>query len=141
MEFEIKLTDKDMYRFNMYQMYSGFHGWLSVILAVFVFVVGGVTYGEVETSRTVLYVVFGILFLIYPPLSLWLAAGDTSLSGGRERLYGIAERRERRASVEIYLQDGGDKEQRAGVQQSEKCIRHPESAAWRAVWRSGEARE
>lgn len=74
MEFEIKLTDKDMYRFNMYQMYSGFHGWLSVILAVFVFVVGGVTCGEVETSRTVLYVVFGILFLIYPPLSLWLAA-------------------------------------------------------------------
>lgn len=74
MEFDIKLNFKDMYRFNMYQMYSGFHGWSSVILAVIVFVIGGVTYGEVETKRTILYVVFGILFLIYPPLSLYFSA-------------------------------------------------------------------
>lgn len=72
MEFDITLTSKDMYRFNMYQMYSGFQGWLSIFLSVFAFVAGGVTYGDVETRKTILYIVFGVIFLIYPPVSLYL---------------------------------------------------------------------
>lgn len=74
MEFDIRLNFKDMYRFNMYQTYSGFQGWFSVILAVIMFAIGGVTCGETELKRTILYVVFGILFLVYPPLSLYFAA-------------------------------------------------------------------
>lgn len=71
-KFDITLTSRDMYRFNMYQMYSGFHGWFSVIFSILIFVVAGVTCGEVEIMYTVLYVAFGIIFLLYPPVSLYL---------------------------------------------------------------------
>lgn len=71
-EFDIKLAPKDMFRFNMYQAYSGFQGWLSVVLSIVLFVVAGTTYGETEGTRTALYVLFGIVFLIYTPLTLFL---------------------------------------------------------------------
>lgn len=71
-EFDITLTSKDMYRFNMYQVYSGFHGWFSIIVSVVIFVVAGLTFGSLELSYTILYVVFGIVFLFYMPISLLL---------------------------------------------------------------------
>ena len=71
-EFDITLTSKDMYRFNMYQMYSGFHGWFSVVISIVIFVMAVRTYGQVEPMYTVLYVMFGIVFLIYLPGSLYL---------------------------------------------------------------------
>lgn len=71
-EFDITLTPKDMYRFNMYQTYTGFQGWFSVIISVFLFVVAGLTFGEVTGTRTLLYVLLGILFLIYMPVTLYL---------------------------------------------------------------------
>lgn len=71
-EFDITLTSKDMYRFNLYQTYSGFHGWFSIVVSVIIFAVAGLTFGELETTYTVLYIVFGIIFLIYPPFSLYL---------------------------------------------------------------------
>ena len=69
-EFDITLTPKDMYRFNMYQTYSGFHGGFSVIVSILIFVVAGTTYGDIESTYTILYVVFGVIFLVYPPVSL-----------------------------------------------------------------------
>ncbi len=71
-EFDITLTAKDMYRFNMYQTYTGFHGWFSILLAIFAFVLAGMSYGEATMARTLLYVLFGVLFLVYLPASLYL---------------------------------------------------------------------
>lgn len=71
-EFDITLTSKDMYRFNMYQVYSGFHGWFSIIVSIIIFVVAGLTYGELEITYTILYIAFGIIFLVYMPVSLFL---------------------------------------------------------------------
>ena len=71
-EFDITLTPKDMYRFNMYQVYSGFHGWFSVMVSLLIFAVAGVTYGELDSMYTMLYIVFGIVFLFYMPVSLML---------------------------------------------------------------------
>lgn len=76
-EFDITLTSKDMYRFNMYQLYSGFHGWFSVVVSLLIFVLAGRTYGRVEPMYTVIYVVFGIVFLIYQPGSLYLRSKHT----------------------------------------------------------------
>ncbi len=73
-EFDVKLAVEDMYRFNMYHTYSGIHGIASIVIAVLVFIVAGKTYGSVEMMYTVLYVLFGILFLIYMPVSLYLRA-------------------------------------------------------------------
>lgn len=69
-EFDIELKPEDMFRFNMYQMYSGINGWLSVFIAAVVFAVAAVTYGSIDMMYTVLYGVFGALFLFYAPVSL-----------------------------------------------------------------------
>lgn len=70
-EFNIKLTARDMYRFNMYQTYSGVHGWVSMFAAILLWVMAGRTYGEVTTTYTVFYIVFGFVFLFYFPLVLY----------------------------------------------------------------------
>ncbi len=73
-EFDIKLTVKDMYRFKMYQIYAGVQGWISVLASAFLFWLAADSYGEVTAGRTALYVLFGILFLFYFPLTLYLHA-------------------------------------------------------------------
>lgn len=62
LKFDITLTAEDMYRFNMYQTYSGFHGWFSIAFSILIFVVAGVTRGKIEAAYTALYIVFGIVF-------------------------------------------------------------------------------
>ena len=59
LKFDITLTAEDMYRFNMYQTYSGFHGWFSIAFSILIFVVAGVTRGKIEAAYTALYIVFG----------------------------------------------------------------------------------
>lgn len=71
-EFDITLTPKDMYRFNMYQTYTGFQGWFSILISILIFVVAGLTRGDVETMYTVIYVLFGAVFLFYMPVTLLL---------------------------------------------------------------------
>ena len=77
LKFDITLTVEDMYRFNMYQTYSGFHGWFSIVFSILIFVVAGVTCGNIEATYTALYIVFGIVFLVYPPVSLFLRSKRT----------------------------------------------------------------
>lgn len=76
-EFDITLTSKDMYRFNMYQTYSGFHGWFSVAVSIFAFIAAGLTYGKVEFTYTLLYIAFGIIFLLYLPVTLYIRSGHS----------------------------------------------------------------
>ena len=46
LEFDITLTAKDMFRFNLYQTYTGASGWISVIAAVVCFAAAGTHYSE-----------------------------------------------------------------------------------------------
>ena len=55
LKFDITLTAEDMYRFNMYQTYSGFHGWFSIAFSILIFVVAGVTRGRRHTPHYILY--------------------------------------------------------------------------------------
>lgn len=71
-EFDIKLTCKDIYRFNMYQTYSGMQGWISVIAAILLFVRMVSTFGSVSATNTLLYALFGIVLLFYFPFFLYL---------------------------------------------------------------------
>ncbi len=71
-EFDITLTGRDMYRFSMYHAYTGSQGIISIVLAVLSFFVAAKTYDSVSLSYTILYAVFGILFLFYMPLNLYL---------------------------------------------------------------------
>lgn len=71
-EFDIKITDKDMYRFNMHHAYTGFQGIFATVIGIAVLIVACVTLGKVDTVYTLLYFLFGIIFLIYTPVSLWM---------------------------------------------------------------------
>jgi hypothetical protein len=67
---DIQITDKDMYRFNMHHAYTGFQGIFATVIGLLVLVVAGLTWGRVSITYSVLYVVFGIVFLIYTPVAL-----------------------------------------------------------------------
>lgn len=77
LEFDIKLKAKDMFRFNMYQTYSGFSGWSSIIFSVALFGLAGYNFymqGEAVLSGVFMYIGIGILLLVYMPATLWFRA-------------------------------------------------------------------
>ena len=76
-EFDIKLTEKDLYSFNIYQTYHGIHGIFSILIAALVFVMAGVSGKNGEIGYTILYIAIGILLLVYVPASLKLRVKQT----------------------------------------------------------------
>ena len=72
--FDVQLQPKDLFRFNMYQTYTGMQGILSIVLGILGFVMAGLSIGKAEIPYTVMYVVVGLIFLFYIPVSLWFRA-------------------------------------------------------------------
>lgn len=79
-EFDVTITSKDMYRFNMYHAYHGFQGIFATVIGILVLIVAGATFGKIEMMYTVLYFVFGLIFLIYVPVSLYMRSKQQILS-------------------------------------------------------------
>ncbi|MCI7813756.1 MAG: YcxB family protein [Lachnospiraceae bacterium] len=73
-KFEVKMSAKKMFHFLMYHAYHSVQGPLSLIFAIAGIGLCIWTYGDVETSWSVLYGFFGILFLVYEPVSLYMRA-------------------------------------------------------------------
>ena len=71
-EFDVKLTLKDMYRFNMYQAYTGTQGWLAIFVAILLFAKAITDFGEVSMTKTILVAVLGVIFLFYIPVGLYM---------------------------------------------------------------------
>lgn len=71
-EFEVTITDKDMFRFNIYHAYHGFQGILATLVGLWVLFMAVITFSEVSLLYTILYVVLGIVFLVYVPGNLYL---------------------------------------------------------------------
>ena len=71
MKFDIKITDKDMYRFNLYHVYHTFNGIISVVVGLFVFVVMFVVRDRLIPTDMMLYVALGIALLLYTPITLF----------------------------------------------------------------------
>lgn len=69
-EVTIQITDKDMYRFNMHHAYTGFQGIFATLVGIAVLAVAAVTWGKVDGAYTVLYAIFGVIFLVYTPIAL-----------------------------------------------------------------------
>lgn len=78
LEFDIKLKPKDMFLFNMYQTYTSFSGWFSILFGGALFCFAGYTYythGEAGYGNAILYTVAGVFLLVYMPFTLWMRAG------------------------------------------------------------------
>lgn len=92
-EFDIKLTFKDIYRFNMHQTYSGMQGWFSVAVAVLLFVRAVNTFGTVSMTNTLLYALMGLVFLLYFPFFLYVRSKQSLATTGtlRETLHYVVD--------------------------------------------------
>lgn len=73
-EFDITLSSKDMYRFSMYHAYTGSQGIISILIAIVCFAASVFSVGSMELTYTVLYALFGVLFLGYMPFHLYLSS-------------------------------------------------------------------
>ena len=60
--FDVTLSPKDLYRFNMYQTYTGFQGWSSIALGILGFVMAGISFQNGKTSYTLLYIAVALWF-------------------------------------------------------------------------------
>lgn len=79
-EFDVTITSKDMYRFNMYHAYHGFQGIFATVIGILVLIVAGATFGKIEAMYTFLYFIFGFIFLLYVPFSLYMRSKQQILS-------------------------------------------------------------
>lgn len=73
-EFDVNLTPKDMYRFNMYHTYHGFQGIFSIFMAILILVLTITTWEDLESTRRSIYIVLCVVFACYIPLNLWIHA-------------------------------------------------------------------
>lgn len=73
-EFEVKLTTDDLYRFLMSHIYSGFQGWLSIFLGLAVIALSVWRFQELTLANAILYFAVGVIFIVYTPLSLRMRA-------------------------------------------------------------------
>lgn len=74
-EFDIKLKARDLFRFNLYQTYTSFSGWSSIIFAAVMFGLAGYSIYTQDMQiqpKMFIYIFAGILLLVYMPCSLWL---------------------------------------------------------------------
>ena len=76
-EFDIKLTEKDLYDFNIYQIYRSSQGIISILLAIIVWVMAGITFSNGQIAYGLMYLAGGFVFLFYIPLSLKLRVKNT----------------------------------------------------------------
>lgn len=72
LEFDIQLTEKDLFDFNIYQIYRSAQGIVSILLAIIVWVMSAVTFSNESIAYGVMYIVGGFVFLLYIPVSLKL---------------------------------------------------------------------
>lgn len=79
-EFDVTIDSRDMFRFNMYHAYHGFQGIFATVIGVLVLSVAAATVRKVETIYTMMYIIFGIIFLIYVPVSLYMRSKQQILS-------------------------------------------------------------
>lgn len=79
-EFDIQLHPVDMYRYNLYHTYTSASGYLPVVAAGVAFAGAVKSWGEVELTYTVFYIMLGIVLLFYAPITLYLRSKQQVLS-------------------------------------------------------------
>lgn len=74
-EFKIQMTTGAMYKFLMYHTYHKFSGFLSIFLGL-ILIGYYVSPAGQTTQNALVYLVFGILFLVYEPWTLYTKAAQ-----------------------------------------------------------------
>lgn len=73
-KFDVKMTQKIMYDFLMNHTYRSMSGIAGVLFGLGAFVIMAVTWGNVPEWQSMVYLLFGVWFLLYQPVSLYMRA-------------------------------------------------------------------
>lgn len=71
-KFEVKMTPQIMYNFMLNHTYKSLTGVLGVIFGIASFAMFGVTFGKTTATFSGLYLLFGIWFVLYLPVNLYV---------------------------------------------------------------------
>ncbi len=70
LEFDIKLQESDLFRFNMYHSYHKVGTWMFTFIGLVIFVISFTTMDEITANYTMLYRACGLLLIFYTPVNL-----------------------------------------------------------------------
>ena len=70
LEFNVKVTEKDLYSFNLEQAYKGSQGFISLLFAVLLIAAAVLSGQKGNIEYVILYIIVGIVVLLYVPFSL-----------------------------------------------------------------------
>jgi hypothetical protein len=72
--FEVQLTADDMYKFHLYHTYSHVNGIISLLIGVIAIVAGFWNLAQGGTTYAAMYLVIGVMLLVYQPIFLKTSA-------------------------------------------------------------------
>lgn len=75
-EFEVNMTVKDMYDFNIYHNYHNISGLAGLVFGVVALFISVYSYGDVSISYTLMMAFFGLLFTIITPGRIMLKSAQ-----------------------------------------------------------------
>ena len=70
LEFDIKLQESDLFRFNMYHSYHKVGTWMFTFIGLAILVISFTTMDEITANYTMLYWACGLLLIFYTPVNL-----------------------------------------------------------------------
>ena len=77
--FSTRITDTDLYRYNLHYAYTSTQGIFSIVLAVFLLGMWIVFFKDLRLVNRVLYPAIAVLFLVYLPMNLKIRSKQQSL--------------------------------------------------------------
>lgn len=75
-EFDVNMTVKDMYNFNLYHNYHNISGVAGVLFGIIAIGIAVFSYGQVTISYTLLMIIFGAMFTVITPARMYLKSAQ-----------------------------------------------------------------
>ena len=72
LKFDVKMTAKDLYKYNLRNAYTGMQGILSILFAILVIFVFIWKFDALTLVYKLLFIALAVAFLVYIPISLYL---------------------------------------------------------------------
>ena len=72
LKFDVKMTAKDLYKYNLRNAYTGMQGILSILFAILVIFVFVWKFDALTLVYKLLFIALAVAFLVYIPISLYL---------------------------------------------------------------------
>lgn len=126
-EFDVKLQQKDLFRFNMYHSYHKVQIWLFTFLGIAILALSMTTLDEIEATYTLLYWLCSLLFIFYTPVNLYTTSKFRMREGSplTKKLHYIFSK----SGIEVSYADELDREENDEVQAQRQIL------DWNVIYR------